>query len=715
MKINQGIPVKKPFLLTKRTVRLAVALGAVVLNANTPAEAAPPPNVVVVLVDDIGWSDIGCYGGEIPTPNLDKQAAGGLRFTQFYNTARCSPSRASLLTGLYPHRAGMGYLDDLIIEGSEGTTGRLNERCVTMAEALKPAGYFTAMTGKWHLGQAQGTTPWNRGFERSLNSPRGELYFPGQRGEPGKPIFLNGEALSGTDPRLGKDWYSTDLWTDFGLKFVDEARQQKKPFFLYLAPCAPHFPLMAPQADIARYKGKYLQGWDKLREARHRRQISMKLIDPKWPLAPRPPDVPAWDSLSADDKNRFDTMMAIYAAMIDSVDRNIGKLVAGLKQRGALDNTLILFLSDNGGNAETGPRGVTEGEVLGGPRSRVFLGANWATLNNTPLRRYKHFIHEGGISTPLIAHWPAGISKARNGQFEKQPGHLVDLMATVLDISGAKYPAKFNGHDIHPLDGTSLRPAFAGRDIKRARPIFWEHEGNRGVRSGKWKLVSKYLEAWELYDIEADRIEQRDLARQQPQLASQMAAQWQTWAGQSQVDQWTGPRRNDWGGEIREAADDASLGSKAMRFDLRPGASLGRAQSPRVARRAIRITAKLGARHGGGVIVSQGGAQAGYALYVRDGKLEMATRHGGAIATVTSPDALPNGPITVVASLAKSGALTLQVAGKVVATAQAPRLLQVMPVDGLEVGRDREGLVGRYERENAFDGDIEGVRIELED
>ncbi len=703
---------KKSFFLTKQVATLATGVAALSAVA-TSSKAAPaaPPNVVTILVDDMGWSDLGCYGGEIPTPNLDKLAAGGLRFTQFYNTARCSPSRASLLTGLYPHRAGMGYLDDLIIQGSQGTTGRLSERAVTMAEALKPAGYFTAMSGKWHLGQAQGSVPWKRGFDRSIESPRGALYFPGQRGQAKKPIFLNGEALSDDDPRLGKDWYSSYLWKDFGLRFVDESLQKKQPFFLYLAYCAPHFPLMAPQADIARHKGKYLQGWDKLREARYRRQIQSGLIDSKWPLSPRPPDVPAWESLEPAEKARFDSMMAIYAAMIEDMDKSVGMLVEGLRKRGVLNNTLILFMSDNGGNAESGPRGITEGDELGGPQSRVFLGMNWATLNNTPFRRYKHFIHEGGISTPLIAHWPAGIPKRRNGQFERQPAHFVDIMATVMDVTRTKYPKTFNGHEIYPLDGISLRPAFQGQNLKREKPIFWAHEGNRGLRSGKWKLVAKYLDPWELYDVEADRTEQHDLVTQNPQLAANLATQWEAWAKASLVDEWTGPRRADSGDVTRESANDT--GSKALSFDLPPGTDLPRAQAPMIVEREIYLTASLGARHGDGVIVAQGGTQEGYALYVENGKLEIAMRNGGKLTTVTAPDALLAGRINVAASLTKGGALTLLINDKVVATGKAPRLLQMMPTDGLQVGRDLAGLVGRYRQENAFAGDIERVRIEL--
>ena len=513
--------------------------------SSSAAQAADRPNIVIILVDDMGFSDLGCYGSEIPTPNIDALAAGGVRFTQFYNTARCSPTRASLLTGLYPHQAGMGHLDSEVHPGSKGTTGRLRDDCVTIAEVLKDAGYLTCMTGKWHLGQQHGTPPWEQGFDRSLNSPSGGIYF---RKQPYRPeIFLNGEKKIKDDPMFGKQWYSTDLWADWGLKFVDEAIDADQPFFLYLANCAPHFPLMAPKKDIERYRGKYMQGWSELREARHERQKELGIVDPAWPLSELPPDVPEWDSLSDKEKERFDHMMAIYAAMLDVVDRNVGKVVAHLKERGQLDNTLILFLSDNGGNAESGPRGIYEGKNPGGPNSRVFLGQNWATLNNTPLRRYKHFTHEGGISTPLIAHWPAGIANDRNGKLERQPGHLVDVMATVVDVTGAKYPTEYKGHEIQPMEGVSLRPALAGEDLERENPIYWEHEGNRAIRRGKWKAVMKLKGPWELYDIVADRTEQHDLVDKQPELAKELIAEWEAWAKRADVGPWPGNARPDSG------------------------------------------------------------------------------------------------------------------------------------------------------------------------
>jgi arylsulfatase len=517
-----------------------VAFFIAALCAPLAASAATPsrPNIVVILVDDMGWSDIGCYGGEIPTPHLDALARGGVRFTQFYNTGRCCPTRASLLTGLYPHQAGVGHMmeprtgpDGAILPGY---TGALNDRCVTLAEVARSAGYFTAMSGKWHVGQARGVTPWNRGFDRSLNAAAGGFFFPQSERT---HLFLNGKDVGrGGRDGVPADWYSTDLWTEFGLRFVDEALGSGKPFLLYLAHNAPHFPLQAEPADIARFRGKFKAGWDRLRAERHARQVAAGLVDKAWPLPPRPPEVPAWDSLPPDQQDRQDLLMAIFAATMSRLDDSIGHLVAGLRQRGELDNTLILFLSDNGGNAESGINGRLIGANPGDAASNVFVGECWAVLENTPFRRFKHFVHEGGIATPLIAHWPAGIPAARRGALEPQPGHLIDLMATVVDVAGATYPKTFHGRAITPLEGVSLRPAFAGQPLGRQAPLFWEHEGNAAVRAGDWKLVRReFRGAWELYDLARDRTEMRDLAAAQPARVAELAAAWETWARRADV------------------------------------------------------------------------------------------------------------------------------------------------------------------------------------
>ena len=457
----------------------------------------------------------------------------------------------------------MGHLDNVVRPGSSGTTGRLSDRSVTIAEVLRAAGYFTAMSGKWHLGQDNGSPPWQRGFDRVLSLRAGGMYFPNQNFRGGgdaltararEPLYLDGTPTPRDAAVFGDNWYATDLWTDFGLRFIDDARKANKPFFLYLPYNAPHFPLMAPADVIARHRGRYKAGWDRLREARYRRQIAMGLIDGRWPLSPRDPASPAWESLTDDAKDRFDHLMAVYAAMIEAIDTSIGRLVKGLEARGALDNTLILFMSDNGANAETGPDGRFDGDPPGGPDSNLYLGMNWATLGSTPFRRFKHFTHEGGIAVPLIAHWPRGIPARRRNALVREPAHLVDVMPTILEVAGATYPREFRGQAIQPMEGVSLRPALAGRALARMQPLFWEHEGNRAVRSGKWKLVSTYPKEWELYDMTADRVERNDLAARRPDLVRTLATAWDAWAARANVDPWAGPPRLPWGDDAPPAS-----------------------------------------------------------------------------------------------------------------------------------------------------------------
>ena len=491
-----------------------------------PAAGAAKPNVVVILVDDMGFSDIGCYGSEIPTPNLDKLAANGLRFTQFYNTARCCPTRASLLTGLYSHQAGVGHMTE--DNKLPGYRGRLNDRCVTLAEVIKPAGYFTITCGKWHVGQNHGVTPWGRGFDRSLNAAAGGFYYADNaRAE----LFLNGKKLALDDSKLPKDWYTTDLWTDFSIRFIDEARKEKKPFLLYLAHNAPHFPIQAPDEDVKKFRGKYKAGWDKLRQQRLARQIEMGLIKKEWVLTKRPEAVKAWDDLTEDEKDRFDNIMAIAAASIHAMDRSVGRLVDHLRKCGVLDDTLILFLSDNGGNAESGPAGKLN-TPKGQKHTIAWTGESWAVLENTPFRLFKHFEHEGGISTPLIAHWPNGI-KAK-GEWRTEPCHLIDVMPTCVEVSGAEYPTEFKGQKIQPMEGRSLVPIFQNKRVPE-RPLFWEHENNKAVRLGKWKLVEQKNKGWELYDMEADRTETTNLADKMPGRVKELSAKWNEWAKRAQV------------------------------------------------------------------------------------------------------------------------------------------------------------------------------------
>ncbi len=510
------------------TFLLAFFVGATALLQQSQVRASDQPNVIVILVDDMGWSDLSCYGSEIPTPHLDALADNGIRYTQFYNTGRCCPTRACLLTGLYSHQTGVGHMtsDDKL----PGYQGYLNDQCVTMGDVLRSTGYFTAACGKWHVGYNL-AKPLDRGFDRFYGSQAGGFFFQPSKG---KDVILNDKVLydAGNPPPQG--WYSTDAWTEYALKFIDEAQQADKPFFVYLAHNAPHFPLQAPQADIDQWKGKYMAGWDKLRSQRYQRQLNMGLIDESFVLSEKEEAVSDWDKLSNDEKERMDLIMAIYAAVMTRLDQSIGTLVSGLKARGEFENTLIVFMSDNGGNAEAGPMGRLEGDHPGDADSTVFCGQSWATLENNPFRKYKHYNHEGGISSPLIAHWPKGITSQKGTINKSTYGHLIDIMATVIDVSGANYPEVHNGKQILPYAGLSLVPTFSGEPIER-EALFWEHEGNRAIRVGDMKLVALHNKPWELYNIKVDRSETQNLIEQQPELAVTLAQQWDAWAERSQV------------------------------------------------------------------------------------------------------------------------------------------------------------------------------------
>ncbi|WP_134088837.1 arylsulfatase [Olivibacter sp. XZL3] len=504
-----------------------------VFSFNTVWSQQKRPNLIVILADDLGYADLGCFGSEIPTPNLDKLAAHGIRLTNFYNTARCCPTRAALLTGVYPHQAGIGHMMEDKGPEHPAYRGHLNNNTVTIGELLQTAGYFTAMTGKWHVGQQAGVVPWKRGFDRSLNAPAGGFYY---KESERVQLFLNGEELANDSDRLPANWYTTDLWTDFGLKFIDEALKEQKPFLLYLAHNAPHFPLQAPEEEIARFRGKYKEGWAKLREARYNRQLELGLIDSSWKLPPINPKVPDWDHLSEADKKKYDDIMAIYAAVITHLDKSIGDLVSGLKERGVFDNTVILFVSDNGGNAEPGAEARYEGTSPGSAQSTVFLGQGWAEAACTPFWAYKHHTHEGGIASPAIVSWPKGIPSSLNGSFDRQAAHIVDILATLVDLAGAQYPETFQGNTIIPAVGTSLKPILRGKPLQRKQPIFWEHEGNRAIVDGEWKLVAEKSENWQLYNLTTDRTELHNLVKEHPQQAARLVNLYDKWYHQVKAE-----------------------------------------------------------------------------------------------------------------------------------------------------------------------------------
>ena len=498
------------------------------------SRSARRPNILLIMADDMGFSDIGCYGSEIHTPNLDWLAERGLRFTQFYNAARCCPTRASLLTGLYPHQAGMG--------GMVSTTnppgpyqGYLNDQCVTIAEVLGEGGYTTLMSGKWHVGEEQPHWPTDRGFDRYFGLISGAAnYFDISRTK--RPDITRQMALDGepyTPPEEG--FYMTDAFTDHAVQFLNEHdREESSPFFLYLAYTAPHWPLHAWPEDIARYEGDYRTGWSALRKQRYDRLIEMGIIEDHWALSPPDAEVEPWSSV--EDVELMDLKMAVYAAQIDRMDQGIGKVLDTLRAQDELDNTLVMFLSDNGGCHEENVSDRANMNIPpGGEDSYTSYGRPWANASNTPFRLYKHWVHEGGIATPLIAYWPGVIRQ--QGEFTDQVGHVIDLMATCCDVAGVKYPDKYRGREITPLEGKSLVPIFHGRTRDGHDAIFWEHMGNKAVRRGTWKLVSTSAGKWELYDMERDRSELNDLADQYPEKVDELVDQYQRWAKRCGVNQ----------------------------------------------------------------------------------------------------------------------------------------------------------------------------------
>lgn len=572
---HHRLPYASPLDVHRLPSFLAAIFACLVLqdafDARADSRPAPRPNIVLILSDDMGYSDIGCYGGEIETPNLDALARNGLRFTQFYNTARCCPTRASLLTGLHPHQTGVGHMME--DRGFEGYRGRLSRRCVTLGEALGPAGYRSYAVGKWHVTPGQthealkDTSNWplNRGFQRFY----GTIHGAGSYFDPSALVRDDRLITVANDPEYRPEtYYYTDAIADHAVRFLRDHHQSHpgQPFLLYAAFTAAHWPLHAKEADIAKYRGRYDGGYDTIRADRRSKMRRLGLIDRRWS-----PPLPTADWDAVQDKRFESRCMEVYAAQVDSLDQAVGRIVAELRDLRMLQNTLLLYLQDNGACAELIGRGSNAtqraaspslpplspdapqigsipkqtregwpvrqglGVLPGGPDTYLSYGRGWAEVSNTPFREFKHWTHEGGISTPLIVHWPDGIPRARRGRLVNEPGQLVDIMATCLDLAAAEYPRSHRGESILPLEGASLRPAFHGRPIQRTRPLVWEHEGNRAIRDGRWKLVGKENQPWELYDLRADRTETRDLASANKDRVAVMAAQWDAWAARAQV------------------------------------------------------------------------------------------------------------------------------------------------------------------------------------
>ncbi|MEO5714978.1 MAG: arylsulfatase [Luteolibacter sp.] len=516
-----------------------------------PVEPAPRrPNVIVILADDLGWSDLGCYGSEIPTPHIDALAGSGVRFRQFYNSARCSPSRCSLLTGLYPQQAA--------VEPGNPLPDLPDNNNVTFAELLGSNGYRTYMAGKWHLGNGP-LLPENRGFQHVFRFANGGDHSARQWDQSSYTLVSKDHEIAfGDYTGKGQTFYQTDAIGDYAVDFINhsESMNDGAPFAMYLAFGAPHFPIQAPAALADTFMATYAKGWDVIRRERYDRQLALGVIDRRYPYpelggtGPHQAEpvvpLPAWDTLDAGRKADLTRRMALYAAMVRKMDDNVGKVVSRLEQLGNLDNTLIVFMSDNGGNHESGAFGTKEdGPLTGnalakmgqpGQNDGIHYGGGWAHVSNTPLKLFKHFTHEGGIRAPLIVRWPQGFA-ARNTWVET-PAHLVDVMATVAGATGVPYPATFKNHLVQPLEGINLLPAINHQPVVE-RALFVAHESNRMIRKGKWKLVTEAFTAFDngftadqrlLYDMDADPGETNNLAAENPSKVAELVNEWNAWS-----------------------------------------------------------------------------------------------------------------------------------------------------------------------------------------
>lgn len=514
------------------------------------------PNIIVVMADDLGYSDLSSYGGEIDTPNIDALAENGVRFTQFYNAGRCAPSRASLLTGLYAHKAGLGYMTAQDY-GSPGYRGDLNKDSITIAEVLGEAGYATYMAGKWHVNLNFGPDgskhnwPLQRGFDQFF----GTLIAAGSYWDP--LTLIEGNSYVEPD----EDFYYTEAITDKAISYI-ENNGVGFPFFLYLAYTAPHWPLHAREEAIAKHRGKFADGWDQLREERHSRLIEKGILESIWELPARDERNIPWTDV--EDKQWEQTRMEAYAGTIEQLDQGIGKLVSALEEQGMLENTIIFFLSDNGGDntehlngmiGESGKpwsvmkyvplytrkgdvviSGDYPGVVLGPENTYGSYGLRWANLSNAPFRKFKTYVHEGGIASPLIVHWPNG--KIGRNELRKQPAHIIDIMPTILELAATDHPTTHRDRTTIPLDGHSLLPILVD-DEKAEDTYYWEHQGNKAVRAGDWKLVSALGNGtWELYDMAVDRTENYNLASRYPEKVNELEAIYDQWAAESNVIPW---------------------------------------------------------------------------------------------------------------------------------------------------------------------------------
>lgn len=514
---------------------LLAGLAATTLAGHQAGARRPrPPHLVLVLADDLGFSDLGCYGGGIPTPTLDGLAADGLRLSDFYSAGRCCPSRAALLTGCYPHSVDMGDMTG--DSGLPGYRGRLEPGVQTVADGLRACGYRTLCVGKWHVGDTPQAAPTRRGFDHFYGFVSGGGVYFGLRGD--RPLVEDGVVIATETQDLPEGWYSTDAFVDRALEWFEEGVSDEQPVFLYLPLIAPHGPLQAPRELYERFRGQYRHGWDEERARRAQRAISQGVLPPGTLASVRSAEVPAWQRLSPQQQDLADAVMATYAAVVHHMDGALGRLLAGIEDLGQARDTVLIFLSDNGASAESDPVGEMLGAGdWGGRWSRARMGSGWANACNAPFRRFKTQAHEGGIRSPFLLHWPGGLPADRRGQVDPTPAHLVDLLPTLLDLAGAPRRVRRELSRQTPRPGLSLAPLLLGQPLPQ-RELYWEHEGHQAIRRGSWKAVTETPGRWGLYDLATDPAEVLDLATGFPdELASLMTA-WQRWADEVGVRPW---------------------------------------------------------------------------------------------------------------------------------------------------------------------------------
>ena len=515
----------------KKFLILLALLGLLSCN-----QQSKQPNIVLIMADDMGYSDLGCYGSEISTPNIDKLAMKGIRFNRIYNSSRCCPTRASMLTGMYPHNAGVGNMT--LPSGEEGEKGPyqgyLGRDAITIAEALKSAGYNSYLTGKWHVGEGLENWPLQRGFDRYFGLISGaSSYFELIKNQKRKrQMALDNDPW---EPPT-EDFYMTDAITEHAIEWInDPKREDNTPFFLYVAYTAPHWPLHALPQDIAKYNGKYDIGWDSIRLKRYHNLKELGLINESTMLSMRPEKIPSWQDV--ENKEEWANRMEVYAAMIDRMDQGIGLIIDELEKQGELENTLIVFLSDNGASKEDiDKRGLNDPNVpIGSRGSYTAYKEPWANVSNTPYRFYKKSVFEGGIASPFIAHWPAKIKKT--GQIVDQLAHVSDFLPTFLNTAEVDYPNEYNNNSIKPVSGISLLPVLLTNEIIPREALYWEHAGNKAVRDGEWKLVANSWGEWELYDMDNDGSETNNLAEIYSDTLHIMVEKYNTWAKKMGIDQ----------------------------------------------------------------------------------------------------------------------------------------------------------------------------------